>query len=146
MLKRAERSLSVASAAQALSPIGLAVLLGAAPLVAQDASIPTPDGQAFLGEWTATVLGPEGSIEIHFDLVDDGGQLVGEISGGGNRGMILIEEILKSGSDLILQYRMDVGSQGFQVALSLSLDRPGLVVTLTGGGGGFTAKGTAHRR
>ena len=78
--------------------------------------------------------------------MDDGGQLVGEVSGGTGKGMILIEEIMKSGQTLNLHYRMNLGSQGFQVTLSLTPEGERLAVTLTGGAGTVTAVGTGGRR
>jgi len=115
--------------------VGLSIILWSGPLPAQDASTPTADARQFIGEWTASVSGHDGPIDIRFDLVDDGGQLVGEVSGGAGKVMILIEEIMKYGETLNLHYGMKLGSQGFQVTLSLTPEGEGLDVTLTGGCG-----------
>ena len=119
--------------------------MGAGSLVAQDASVPASDAHPFLGEWSATLGGPQAPIDIRFDIVDDGGQVIGRVSGPGGS-MILVEELSMSGSDLILSYRMDFGGQGFRVALSLTPKGEGLSVTLSGGGGAFTVAGTGIRR
>ena len=54
---------------------------------------------------------------------------------------------MKSGHlTLNLHYRMNLGSQGFQVTLSLTPEGERLAVTLTGGAGTVTAVGTGGRR
>ena len=90
----------------------------------------------------ATLEGPQSPIELRFDVVDDGGQVVGQVSRRDGK-TTLVEEFTMSGSDLLLSYRMDFGGQGFRVALSLTPDGEDLNVRLTGGGGTFT--GTATR-
>ena len=62
-------------------PTGLALLMGTGSPVAQDASVPVSDAQPLLGEWSATLWGAPSSIDIRFDIVDDGGQVVGQVSG-----------------------------------------------------------------
>ena len=125
-------------------PACFALLAGTPPVTGQDAWILAAEARAFLGEWSVILEGPEGPVELRFDLADDRGQLLGIVQGW-DGSTILAEEITMSGSDLLLSYRMDYRGEGFRVALSLSPDTLGLAVTLAGGGGAFTLTGTGVR-
>ena len=113
-------------------------------MMRQDAWILATEARPFVGEWSVTLEGPEGPVELRFDLVDDRGQLLGIVRGW-DGSITLAEEITMSGSDLLLSYRMDYWGQGFRVALALSPEVSGLAVTLRGGGGAFTLTGTGVR-
>ena len=120
-------------------------LLGLAPaLAAQDASIPTSGAEDFLGEWHVTFPQPEGPISIVLSIVDDGGQVVGDVIDPSER-FILIEEIMMSGPELLLGFRMEFEGQKAQVMIYLFPDEEGLAVRLEGGGGAFTATGRGRR-
>ncbi len=124
---------------------GFGVLVAAGPLAAQDASVPTPEAKAFLGEWSAVVDGPDGPLRFRFDIVDDGGQTIGQVwdPGGSSK---LIEEITMSGAELMLSYRMDLDGEGYRVVVQLAAEDEGLAMTLNVGGGMFMLRGRAVRR
>ena len=121
-----------------------ALLLLSPSLAAQDASIPTSGAEDFLGEWRVTFPQPEGPVSIVLSLVDDGGQVGGGVLDAGER-FILVEEIMMSGPELLLGFRMEFEGQRSQVMIYLLPDGEGLVVRLEGGGGAFTVTGRGSR-
>jgi hypothetical protein len=90
------------------------LLLLAPALAAQDASVPTSGAEDFLGEWYVTFPQPEGPVSIVLSIVDDGGQVVGDVLDPGKR-FILIEEITMSGPELLIGFRMEFEGQKAQV-------------------------------
>ncbi len=125
--------------------VGVATCLGTGSLSAQDASVPTKVAESFLGRWSATVDGPDGFIHLQFDLADDGGQVAGLVWTPDGT-MKLIEEIMMTGPELMLSYRMDVGAAGFRVVLYLLPEGEHMSITLNAGGGMFIGKGKGVRR
>ncbi len=121
-----------------------ALLLLAPALAAQDASIPTSGAEHFLGEWDVTFTRPEDTVSIGLSIFDDGGQVVGDVLDPGGR-FILIEEIMMSGPELLLGFRMEFEGQKSQVMIYLLPDEGGLAVRIEGGGGAFTATGRGRR-
>ena len=112
--------------------------------LAQDASIPTSGAEDFLGEWRVTFPQQEGPVSMVLSLVDDGGQVVGDVLDPRER-FILVEEIMMSGPELLLGFRMEFEGQRSQVMIYLVPDGEGLVVRLEGGGGAFTVTGRGSR-
>ena len=130
----------------AIPASGLLLIGQVTSLGAQDSSVSSDGAEGFLGHWSVVLEGPGGPTEIRFDLVEDGGQVVGEVSGGPGGRMISIEEVMWSGSDLLLGHRIDFAGERYQVMLTLRRSPSGLTVTLRTGGGGLTATGIAVRR
>ncbi len=91
------------------------------------------------------VDGPDGPLRFRFDIVDDGGQTIGQVwdPGGSSK---LIEEITMSGAELMLSYRMDLDGEGYRVVVQLAAEDEGLAMTLNVGGGMFMLRGRAVRR
>ena len=91
--------------------------------------------------------GREDTVSIGLSIFDDGGQVVGDVLDPGGR-FILIEEIMMSGPELLLGFRMEFEGQKSQVMIYLLPDEGGLAVRIEGGGGAFTAtgRGKARRR
>lgn len=117
--------------------------VGSSPLLAQD-GVSTAQAQPFLGEWSVSIDGGQGPIEIQFNIMDADGMVHAQVSNPD--GSMTDAEPSMSGSDLVLNYSVDFGGQGFPVTLTLTPNGDGLDCTMSAGDGQFTANGMAMHR
>lgn len=130
-----------------LTAAGLGVLaalvLGSSPLLAQTGVTPA-QAAPFLGQWSVSMEGGQGPIQITFNIMDMGGMVHAQVSGP-DGGMTDAETSL-DGSSLVLSYSVDFGGQGIPVELTLAPNGDALDCTMSAGDGQFSANGTAAKQ
>lgn len=122
---------------------GLLALAGGASLSAQE--VAAADAQAFIGDWTAAMQGPQGAIDMEIHVMDDGGQLAGQV-GGPQGAMSDVESFSMSGESLMLAYTVDFGGQSAPVEVTLTPQGDELGVNMSFAGGQFSLDGTATKQ
>jgi hypothetical protein len=101
----------------------VAATLVLAPLVASaQSTLASADAASFLGTWTITVDSPQGAFEQTVTLKDAAGKVAGEISSQMQPGTQAIDDISKSGSDLVLKFQGDFQGMAFSAKITMTPD------------------------
>ena len=126
--------------------LAAAITLAPALLFAQ-AALSTADAAPFLGTWTITLDTPQGAFEQTLTLKDAGGKVQGEISSAMQAGAQPIDEIAKSGNDLVLKFQGDFQGNAFQAAITMTPDGSDkAAVTFDVMNGQFVMQGSGVRK
>jgi hypothetical protein len=128
--------------------VGIALFLFVALAPALWAQAVTPaDAAPFLGTWTLTLDTPQGAFEQTLTLKDADGKVVGEITSAMQAGAQPIDNISKSGSDLVLKFQGEFQGNAFQAAITLTPDGADKAnVTFDVMDGQFVMQGTGARK
>lgn len=126
-----------------LSMLATAVALTAAPFSVSAQGVPVAEAETFIGNWELPLATDMGPFEMTIDITNADGQVAAAV--GSPQGAQAVEDISKSGEDLVLTYSMDAQGQSIPVMLTLRPDSDDLAVTVDAAGGMFVASGTATR-
>ena len=104
--------------------IALVATLVCVPMfaAAQTKSLASADATPFLGTWAVTLQTPQGAFEQTITLKDTNGKVLGDISSNMQAGSQPIDDISKSGNDLVLKYQGDFQGTAFAAAITMTLD------------------------
>jgi hypothetical protein len=124
------------------------VVLGiAAPgALAAQTGVPAAEAQAFLGEWAVTLQGPMGDIQMQLDITDNEGTVAASVGSAMLGGATQVEQISKSGENLVLRYSIDAQGQTIPVRVNIAPAEDGIRTTFDFADGMFSASGAATRR
>ncbi len=104
---------TIASAALVVAPV---VALAQAPAL-------TPgDAAPFLGTWALTLQTPHGNFEQTLTLKNTNGKILGEIANPMQPGAQPIDDISKSGNDLVMKFQGDFQGMAFAATLTMTPD------------------------
>jgi hypothetical protein len=117
--------------------------VGSSPLLAQT-GVSSAQAQPFLGQWSVSIDGGQGPINIQFNIMDMGGMIHAQVSNPDGSMIDAVPSL--SGSDLVLNYSVDIGGQGISVQLTLTPNGDGLNCAMSAADGQFSASGTATRQ
>ncbi|MGH9387834.1 MAG: hypothetical protein ACRD2N_26550 [Vicinamibacterales bacterium] len=97
----------------------LIAALAVVPLDGAQSPVTPADAPDFMGVWTMSMEGPQGSFEQELTLKDKDGKVFGEMV---NAMMPLqeISDISKSGADLVLKYQGNFQGNPFDATITLS--------------------------
>lgn len=96
------------------------VALALAPLVAHaQTPVAAAEISSFLGEWTLSVQSPQGPFEINLALKDVAGKASGEFTSAMAPQTMVIDDISKSGEDLVMKFTADF--QGMPLSAKITL-------------------------
>ena len=87
-----------------------------------DHTLSAADAGPFLGTWVVTLQTPQGNLEQTVTLKETNGKVLGDISSNMQPGSQPIDEISKSGNDLVLKFQGDFQGTAFQAAITMTLD------------------------
>jgi hypothetical protein len=101
----------------------VAATLVLAPIVASaQSALAAADAASFLGTWTITVDSPQGAFEQTLSLKDANGKVAAELTSPMAPGAQAIDDISKSGNDLVLKFQGDFQGMAFSAKLTLVPD------------------------
>jgi hypothetical protein len=89
---------------------------------AQAAALSAADAAPFLGTWTISLQSPQGAFDQTLVLKEANGKVVGEITSPLAPGATPMDEISKSGNDLVVKFQGDFQGQAFSAAITLTPD------------------------
>jgi hypothetical protein len=123
-------------------------LVALAPLVVSaQTALTSADAAPFLGTWTVTLDTPQGAFEQTILLKEADGKVLGEITSAMQPGAQPIDEISKSGNDLVLKFQGDFQGNAFQAAITLTPDGADRAnVTFDVMNGQFVMQGTGVKK
>ena len=120
--------------------IALSTGLGAAQLTVADAG-------AFMGTWSLTLDGPQGSFEQTMVLKDEGGKAVAELSSQMAPDVQKVTDVSKKGDNLVLKFAGNFQGNPFDAEITLTPDGTDKVkVAFDINGGQFTMNGTGTKK
>lgn len=132
---------------QWLVRIVTAALVTLAPVLASAQAAATADAAGFLGTWTITLDSPQGAFEQTLTLKDSGGKVLGEMTSAMQPGAQTIDDISKSGNDLVLKFQGDFQGTPFDAAITLTPDGADKAnVTFDVMNGQFVMQGTGVKK
>jgi hypothetical protein len=99
-----------------------AIALSPVLVRAQAAPVSPADAAPFLGTWTITLQTPQGAFDQTLTLKNTNGKVLGDISSPMQQGSQPIDEITKSGNDLVLKFQGDFQGTAFAAAITMTLD------------------------
>jgi hypothetical protein len=106
----------------------------------------TPDNAAaFLGDWTLSTTGSNGTSAAALSIKVDAGKVTAEITSE-TQGRIAITDIKKAGPALILSYGFDYQGMAVPVVLTLAPAAEKMTATFDYANGAYEAVGTATKK
>jgi hypothetical protein len=124
----------------------VALLLVFAPLAAQ-AQLKPAEADAFMGDWTLTLDGPQGAFEMALKVKDEGGKVVGEMTNQVQPEVQKITDVTKEAGDLVLKFAGNFQGNPFDAKVSLSPDGADKAkVVFDVNGGQFSMSGSGVRK
>ena len=128
-----------------IAPIALAIVLSPLALRAQNLS--PADAGAFMGAWTLTLDGPQGSFEMSLTVKDEGGKVVGEMSNQVQPETQKITDVTKETGDLVLKFAGNFQGNPFDAKITLTPDGANKAkVVFDVNGGQFSMSGTGTKK
>lgn len=124
----------------------LAMAAVATPLATSDgaAQVPAAEARAFIGDWNVAVQG-EMPTTIRVNISEAEGNLAAVVTGmeGNNT---TVQNISKSGENLVLRYDTSIQGQQLPIAITLTPDGDGLRANLDLAGGMMIVPGRGTKR
>ncbi|MEX2583699.1 MAG: hypothetical protein WD766_10520 [Gemmatimonadota bacterium] len=128
-----------------LVAILVAAVSFAAPAASAQAPVPASEAQAFLGNWAVALDAQGQTFVLDINIQDAGGNVAAEVSsemGGATN----VEEISKSGENLVLNYDMEAQGQQVPVEITLTAADEGLDARVDFADGMFQTTGKGTRK
>lgn len=91
---------------------------------AAQSALTAADAGSFLGTWTLTLDSPQGAFEQTLVLKDVNGKVLGEMTSPIQQGTQTVDDISKSGNDLVLKFQGDFQGMAFEAAITMTADGP----------------------
>jgi hypothetical protein len=105
------------------------------------------DAAPFLGGWTLGLDTPQGALSMDLTIKDEGGKVAGAISAEPMvPGVAKIEDISKSGANLVLKYVFEVQGMSIPTVITLSPDGDKWKANFDFADGQFQTQGTAAKK
>lgn len=99
------------------------VALALAPLAAfAQSALTAADAAPFLGTWTISLDTPQGAFEQTLTLKDANGKVAGELNSAMQPGPTAIDDISKSGDNLVLKFQGAFQGQAFDATITMTPD------------------------
>ena len=125
----------------------LAVVLALSSNLSSAQTLAVADLGIFAGEWTLTLDGPQGPMEMNVNVKDDGGKAIAEMTSQIQPDALKITDITKSGTDVVLKFAGNFQGSPFDAAITLTPDGTDKCkVTFDVNGGQFTMSGTGAKK
>ena len=99
--------------------VALCVLMGSALRAQAPAPLSTADAGKFMGAWLLTLESPQGPFAMTMTLSDSDGRVACELTSDIMPAQ-KVEDISKSGNDLVLKYQGDFQGQAFSAKITLT--------------------------
>jgi len=120
--------------------LALSSQLGAQALTVADLGM-------FTGEWTLTLDGPQGPMEMNVNVKDDGGKAIAELTSQIQPEPLKITDLTKDGENVVLKFAGNYQGNPFDAAVTLTPDGTDKCkVTFDVNGGQFTMNGTGTKK
>jgi len=100
----------------------LVAAVAVAPVLVSAQAVSPADAAPFLGTWAITLQTPQGALEQTVTLKTTNGKVLGDITSPLQQGSQPIDEITKSGNDLVLKFQGDFQGTAFAAAITMTLD------------------------
>jgi hypothetical protein len=114
---------------------------------AAQSALTAADAGSFLGTWTLTLESPQGAFEQTLVLKDVDGKVLGEMSSALQAGTQPVDDITKSGNDLVLKFQGDYQGMAFAAAITMTPDGADKAnVTFDVMNGQFVMQGTGVKK
>jgi hypothetical protein len=102
--------------------VAAALVVSPVLAAAQSPALSAADAAPFLGTWTISLDSPQGAFEQTLVLKEANGKVVGEVTSPIAPSATPMDEIAKSGNDLVLKFQGDFQGQAFAAAMTLTPD------------------------
>jgi len=101
----------------------------------------------FIGEWTLTLDGPQGPMEMNVNVKDDSGKAIAELTSQIQPDALKITDLSKDGENVVLKFAGNFQGNPFHAAITLTPDGTDKCkVTFDVNGGQFTMNGTGTKK
>jgi hypothetical protein len=101
----------------------------------------------FAGEWTLTLDGPQGPMEMSVNVKDDGGKAIAEMTSMIQPDALKITDLSKDGENVVLKFAGNYQGTTFDAAVTLTPDGTDKCkVMFDVNGGQFTMSGTGTKK
>src|SRR5688572_32737974 len=101
----------------------------------------------FIGEWTLTLDGPQGPMEMNVNVKDDSGKAIAELTSQIQPDALKITDLSKDGENVVLKFAGNFQGNPFDAAITLTPDGTDKCkVTFDVNGGQFTMNGTGTKK
>ena len=125
--------------------VALCVVMGSALRAQPPASLSTADAAKFMGAWLLTLDSPQGPFAMTMTLTDAQGKVACELTSDIMPAQ-KVEDISKSGNDLVLKYQGDFQGQAFAAKITLTPVEDKLGVNFDVMDGQFMMTGTGAKK
>ena len=99
--------------------VGVFALIGSVLSAQAPEPLATADAGKFMGAWLLTLDSPQGPFSMTLTLADKEGKVAGELTSDIMPAQ-KVEDISKSGNDLVLKYQGDFQGQAFAAKVTLT--------------------------
>ena len=125
----------------------IAVVLALSSHISSAQTLTIADLGIFAGEWTLTLDGPQGPMEMNVAVKEDDGKAFAEMTSQIQPEPLKITDISKSGSDVVLKFAGNFQGNPFDAAITLTPDGTDKCkVTFDVNSGQFTMSGTGAKK
>jgi hypothetical protein len=125
--------------------VALCVLTGPALRAQAPAPLSTADAGKFMGAWLLTLESPQGPFAMTMTLTDNDGKVACELTSDIMPAQ-KVEDVSKSGNDLVLKYQGDFQGQAFSAKITLTPVEDKLGITFDVMDGQFMMTGVGTKK
>jgi hypothetical protein len=127
----------------------LALGLAASPLALHAQGLTPAAAGNFMGAWTLTLDGPQGSFEMSLNVKDEGGKVIGEMSNQMQPEVQKVTDVSKEAGDLVLKFAGNFQGNPFDAKVTLTpdgADKAKVVFDVNGGQFSMSGTGTKAKK
>jgi hypothetical protein len=125
--------------------VALCALMGSALRAQPPAPLSTADAGKFMGAWLLTLESPQGPFAMTMTLTDHDGKVACELTSDVMPAQ-KVEDVSKSGNDLVLKYQGDFQGQAFAAKITLTPVEDKLGITFDVMDGQFMMTGVGTKK